>query len=181
MELQDAPHCCRKALLLKCVQLASTCASPGSALLRGLVPPFAPLSAKSVGSVTKSLLSEFGIPTNVFGPHSTRGAAVKMFKQFGLSSDQVAQLGKWKNLEAFSKHYLRLNSVQAAAEKLDGFVHKKVSQGACAEPAWSRTPGADQAPGGSDHKGGAQEHCETLFLSPAMFFGFFLRGAMLTS
>ena len=105
------------------------------------------------------MLSDLGVPMDVFGPHSTRGAAVKMFKKFGLSSDHVAQLGRWKNLETFSKHYLRLGAAQVAAEKLGGFVHK-VSQGNCAEPEWSRTPGTEQGPGGCDHKGGAQEHCE---------------------
>ena len=146
MELPAAPQCCPRTLVLKYVAMTANCAAPGSDLLRSLVPPFASLSAKTVGSVTKTLLTDFGIPTKYFGPHSTRGAAVKMFKNFGLSSDQMAQLGQWKNLEAFSKHYLRLNSVQTAAATLDGFVHRKVSQGACAEPAWSRTSGAEQAP-----------------------------------
>ena len=98
MALPGAPLCCPKTLVLRYVTMTAKCAAPGSALLRSLVPPFAPLSAKTVGSVTKQLLSEFGVQTTFFGPHSTRGAAVKMFKKFGLSSDQVAQLGKWKNL-----------------------------------------------------------------------------------
>ena len=133
---------------------------PGSILLRALIPPFHPSKAQTVGSITKRLLSDLGVPKNIFGPHSTTGAAVKMFKKLGLTSDQVAQLGQWKNLEAFSKHYLRLGSVQAASEKVDGIVHRVVPQGNCAEPAWPQTPAADQAPGGSYHKGGAQEHCE---------------------
>ncbi len=52
-------------------------------------------------------------------------------------------------------------------------VHSGVSQGTCAEPAWSRTPGSDQGPGGSDHKGEAQGHCETLFRSAGFFPLFF--------
>ena len=32
-----------------------------------------------------------------------------------------------------------------------------------------RTPGTDQGPGGGDHKGGAQEHCDTLFLRRRFF------------
>ena len=160
MKLPNAPNCCPTTLLLHYVRLTSRFAAPGSQMFRALTPPYAPLTAKSLGSVTKMWLHMLGVPTNIFGAHSTRGAAVNMFKRLGLSSDQVAQLGKWKNLEAFSKHYLRIGAVQDASEKLSSFVHTGVSQGACAEPAWSRTPGTDQGPGGSDHKGEAQEQCE---------------------
>ena len=180
LQLPSARSCCPRTLLLHYVSLTAHLVPAGSFLFRALIPPFGPLSAKSLGSITKQLLSDLQVPVDIFGAHSTRGAAVCFYKKLGLSSDQVAQLGKWKNLEAFQKHYLRLGSVQVAENCLDGLVHN-VSQGACAEPAWSRTPGADQAPGGSDHKGGAQEHCETLFLSPAFSCTILVGGAALTS
>ena len=160
LSLRGAACCCPTTLILHYVTLTSHCALPGTPLFRSLSPPYPPLTAKALGSITKCLLTAFGVPTQVYGPHSTRGAAVKMFKKLGMTSDQVAQLGKWKNLEAFSKHYLRVGAVGVAAEKLTGFVHRGVSQGNCAEPEWSRTPCSDQGTGGSDHKGGAQEHCE---------------------
>ena len=156
MILRDQPNCCPTTLTLHYVHLTSPFALPGSPLLRGLVPPFAPLSNKTIGSITKASLAQLGVNMNIFGPHSTRGAGVNILKRFELSSEHEAQLGKMKNLEAFSQHYLRLDAVAAVSEKLSSFVHRKVSLGACAEPEWSRTPGTDQGPGGSDHKGEAQ-------------------------
>ena len=152
--------CCPTTLVLRYVALTSSQAAPGSLLFRSLSAPFAPLSAKTIGSITKMLLSQAGIPTRFFGPHSNRGAAVEMFHRWGLPSDHVAQLGRWKNLEAFQKHYLRLQAVQAVGPCVERIVHRGVSQGTCAEPEWSRTPCSEQGTGGSDHKGGAQGHCK---------------------
>ena len=73
-----------------------------------------PLTANSLGRITKIALKKAGVPMEVFGPHSTRGAAVGMFRRLGLTAEQVAELGKWKNLEAFTKHYSRIGAVHSA-------------------------------------------------------------------
>ena len=82
-----------KCLLLRYVALTQTVGKPGGAVFLSLHPPFAPLTANSIGRITKKLLAGLGVPVSVFGPHSTRGAAVKMFKDFGLPSEVVCELG----------------------------------------------------------------------------------------
>ena len=82
-------------LMLQYVHLTSHL-PPGSLLFVSLRPPFAPLTANSIGRVTKHALEKLGVPISVFGPHSSRGAGVKMYKALGLSSEHVCELGKWK-------------------------------------------------------------------------------------
>ena len=89
MEVPSTPECCPRSLLQKYVDLTQNIAAPGSVLLRALPPRYLPLKSQTIGSITKRLLSELGVPTNIFGAHSTRGAGVKMYKKFGLTSDQV--------------------------------------------------------------------------------------------
>ena len=76
--------------------------------------PFAPLSANRVGSPTKAILREWGIPQQ-FGPHSTRGAGVFLYKSWGLSSEHVCEVGRWKDHQAFRSHYLRLRATETVA------------------------------------------------------------------
>ena len=92
----------------------------------------------------------------MYGAHSTRGAAVSMYKSLGLHSEEVCQLGQWKDIKSFTSHYLRLNASEKASGVLSGLVHK-ISPPRSAEPEWSRTPGTDRKPGGSDQEGEAQE------------------------
>ena len=101
-------------LVQRHVQLASLQSKPGGPVFLSLNPPFQPLSANSIGRITRQLLLRLGVPMAIFGPHSTRGAAVKMFKKLGLSSEIVCELGQWKNTEAFTKHYLRIGGAQVA-------------------------------------------------------------------
>ena len=68
------------------VRLTSAHAPSGSKVFRALRPPYQALSAGTIGKITKQVLQRLGIPTSVFGAHSTRGAAVKMFKTLGLPS-----------------------------------------------------------------------------------------------
>ena len=95
-----------------------------------------------------------------FGPHSSRGAAVLFYKRLWFSSEQVAELGKWKNLQAFHQHYLRLDASCEAGSAIEQWVHK-VSHGDCAEPDWSSTPRTQRTMGGMDQEGDAQDTCET--------------------
>ena len=57
----------------------------------------------------------------------------------GLSSEVIAQLGRWKNEKAFSEHYLRLQAPQLAAQKILEHVHN-VSRGIGPEADRSCTP-----------------------------------------
>ena len=91
----------------------------------------------------------------VYGAHSTRGAGVQLYKNLGLSSEQVCELGKWKNTGAFTSHYLRLGAAKAAARTLETLVHN-VSPMGSAEPDQSRTPGNTSDLGGRDWEGEAQ-------------------------
>jgi hypothetical protein len=82
-------------LLQRYVDLTSHQAQPGSPLLRALNRPFSPLKANSIGSITKRLLEKFGVPVSIFGPHSTRGAGVQLYKRLGMSSEEVCEIGRW--------------------------------------------------------------------------------------
>ena len=155
MRLPDrniSPAC----LLLRYVALTSRFVGPGGAVFVSLHPPFKALSANSIGRVTKLWLKRLGVPVSVFGPHSTRGAAVKMLKDFGLPSEVVCELGAWKNSEAFSKHYLRLGAAKTAKNVLiKNFVHS-VPSCQSAEPGVSRSPGTPGDTGRRDAQGEAQ-------------------------
>jgi hypothetical protein len=145
-----------KCLLLHYVSLTAGQGTPGGPVFLSLHPPFKALSANSIGRITKKLLAQLGVPVSVFGPHSTRGAGVKMLKDFGLPSEVVCELGSWKNSEAFSKHYLRLGAAKTVANVLvQKFVHKVPS---CqrAETGVSRSPGTDRDTGRRDPPGEAQ-------------------------
>ena len=47
-----------------------------------------------------------------------------MFKKLGLSSEQVCEIGKWKNVGAFTSHYLRLGASETLGHKLTSMLHK---------------------------------------------------------
>ena len=76
----------------------------------------------------------------MWGPHSTRGAFVGVFKRLELGSEVVAELGQWQNLEAFGKHYLRLGAADAAAEAVSSFLVHNASRETCCPSDSSRTP-----------------------------------------
>ena len=85
-----------------------------------------------------------------------------MFKALGLPSEQVCALGKWKDSNAFSKHYLRLNTLNVASALLStNLVHRGVSPGESAEVDWSQTPGSPGDLGGSDQETEALAQGET--------------------
>ena len=128
----------------------------GGPLLLACRPPYNPLDPNSVGSITKRLLAQHGIPSSVWAPHSTRGAGVKFWKRMGLSSEEVCEIGKWKDIKSFAGHYLRLGAQDRASELISGLVHS-FSPGDCAEPHLSRTPGSGGDPGGRDKEGEAHE------------------------
>ena len=100
MSIPQTPNISPWHLIKKYVELTSKHVAPGSPLLITLKKPFYALSANTVGSLTKALLAENGIPTQIWGAHSTRGAGVLLYKSLGLTSEEVCEIGKWKNVQA---------------------------------------------------------------------------------
>ena len=98
-------------LLKLYVALTANQGSPGGPLLLALSGQAA-VKADTIGPITKTLLCAYGVDTSHWGPHSTRGAGVAFYKHIGLSSEQVCEIGKWKNQQAFNDHYLRLQGKQ---------------------------------------------------------------------
>ena len=62
-------------------------------MLLALAKPGKPLSADVIGSLTNEIFVKFGIPS-VFGPHSTRGAGVNLYRSLGLDAQEVIGQGK---------------------------------------------------------------------------------------
>jgi hypothetical protein len=136
------------------VEKTAKFAPPGGPLLWSLDGK-KPLTSNTVNSLTKHFLKKFGVPVDHWKAHSTRGAGVFMYKSLGFSSEEVCEIGQWKNAHAFQAHYLRLGAVEKTKNVLQKIVHK-VSPQDCAEPEWLHTPGKNDQ-GGSNHEGGAQE------------------------
>ena len=87
-----------------------------------------------------------------------------------MTSEEVCEIGKWKNVQAFSSHYLRLGAPLVASQKIMGLVHK-TSPGSSAESDLSRTPLKNCfEQGGRDKEDGALKSGEvTLDAAGEMF------------
>ena len=77
-----------------------------------------------------------------------------MYKKLGLTSEEVCEVGKWKNVNAFTAHYSRLGASTRASGKILELVHN-VSPMQRAESDWSRTPWKNDK-GGMDQEDEAQ-------------------------
>ena len=145
----------------------------GGPVLLALKPPYQPISADTVGSITKNFLEQFGISSQIWGPHSTRGAGVGLMRKLGLSAEEVCEIGKWKSVDAFCAHYQRLGAQETLETKLclalavKGGVHSQTSHWGSAEPEVSRTPPSQRERGGRDTEGEAQSQCEVMPCLPA--------------
>ncbi len=117
VRLPAHPQLCPWTLLQRYVAMTAKVAT-GTPVFRALQPPFAPLKANSIGSITKRALSALGVDTSVWKPHSTRGAGVTMLKRLGMSSEEVCEVGKWKNVGAFTSHYLRLGATNKVGSRI---------------------------------------------------------------
>ena len=151
-------------LLCQYVKLTSFL-PPSSPVLRALVSPNQLLSSDRIASITKTLLGGFVIPMYMWGAHCKRGAAVQFYKNLGLSSEQVCEIGQWKNMQAFKQHYLRIGSHEVGSSSVQAFVHN-VSHCTAAEPERSHTPPREPEGGGSDLEGEARMPCEPTLSLP---------------
>ena len=109
-------------VLLDYVCVTAPFTKPGEPVLIGLKPPYAPICANTVTSITKEALLGLGLDLGEDGAHTTRGAFVGFYKYLELPSEVVAELGQWANLEAFGKHYLRLGAVDQAAQRVSALL-----------------------------------------------------------
>ena len=73
-----------------------------------------------------------------------------MYKYLGLLSEEVAELGRWENLQAFSRHYMRVGASKKAGQSLLSALVHKVSPGKRAEDDGSWTPVRKPDAGGKD-------------------------------
>ena len=127
----------------------------GGPIFLALLPPFKPISSDTIASITKKELQKFGISSEFWGPHSTRGAGVGLLKRLGLTSEEVCEIGKWKSVEAFTAHYQRLGAQETLEKKLGeclaGGVRSQTSPRGSAEHEVSRTPPRRTEWGGKWH------------------------------
>ena len=85
--IPDVPTLCPWTLLKRYVALTARLVPAGSPVFISLKgPPFVPLKANSIGSITKQSLQKLGVDTTVWKAHSTRGAGVAMYKSLGFTS-----------------------------------------------------------------------------------------------
>ena len=166
LSISECPQISPFHLLQAYVDLTKDQGHVGGPVLLTLNAPFRAISADTVGSITKRFLNENGIPSNIWGPHSTRGAGVGFLKKLGLSGDEVCEIGKWKSVESFCSHYQRLGAQEKVEEKIvralafEKGVHNLTSHRGSAEPEVSRTPPSQSERGGRDTEGEAQGLCE---------------------
>ena len=95
-----------------------------------------------------------------WGAHSTRGAAVGMYKRLNFSSEEVCELGKWKNTQAFTAHYLRLGVAQSVDNRLNNNMVHTASPWDSAEHDLTCTLGSFSDTGGSVRECEAQDKGE---------------------
>ena len=81
--LKDCPQISPFHLLQAYVAATANYVQPGGPVLISLRPPYRPLKADSVASITRRGLQKFGVDPHVWGPHSTRGAGVGLMKKTG--------------------------------------------------------------------------------------------------
>ena len=158
VQVPSVPQIFPWTLLKAYVQLTHQQVQPGTFVFISLHPPYKPLSANCIGSLTRHGLDQLGIDTKIWKPHSTRGAGVTMLKHLGMTSEEVCEVGKWKNVGAFTSHYLRLGASQVLGQKIPFMLHK-VSPLSSADPDLTWTTGITD-PGGNVREGDAQSNGE---------------------
>ena len=85
---------------------------------------------------------------------------VGLFKELGLSSEQVCEIGAWKNSSTFHQHYLRLNSAKCLNQFVEKLSAHNVSPGSWGELDQTRTPRTMRDLGGSVWESDTQDNGE---------------------
>jgi hypothetical protein len=76
-------------------------------LLVAVIPPHKPVSSNTVSRWIRSVLNSAGVDTDVFGAHSTRGAAASKAAVNGLSIEAILRAGSWAHESTFRRFYNR--------------------------------------------------------------------------
>jgi hypothetical protein len=93
-----------------------------------------------------------------------------------MTSEEVCEVGKWKNVGAFTSHYLRLGATNKVGSRISDMVHS-VSPLCSAESDLTWTTGKNDTVG-SVREDEAPSNGETRFISPAVLHNF-LQGIVL--
>ncbi|KAK3108935.1 hypothetical protein FSP39_019143 [Pinctada imbricata] len=76
-----------------------------SKFLSSFVKPHKAVKPCTILGWIKNLLTDAGVNTSVFKPHSTRGACTSKENKLGLSVQQIMQKANWKSVSTFQKFY----------------------------------------------------------------------------
>ncbi len=74
-----------------------------------LVPPFRPLCSASVAGILNWAISLAGLDPTKYSAKNFRPTGATWAIQEGMNSEQVRQLGRWKDPTTFYKHYVHAN------------------------------------------------------------------------
>ena len=158
VRLNNNPNMSPYHLFVKYIQITRSICSTRTRvpLFWSVVQPFHPISTKTIASITRNMLKTFNVDVTIWDSHSTRGAAVSMLIDLGLTPEEVAEVGDWSSFEAFRKHYLRIQGARKAQDRLSQLVHKD-PRDTCPRNEPSRTPGRFPGKGGSEGERRGQE------------------------
>ena len=77
------------------------------ALLCSYAPPYKAVGTQTIARWTKTVMTDAGIDTHVFKPHSTRGSSASKLAQMGTPLKEILKRGCWTDESTFKYFYLR--------------------------------------------------------------------------
>ena len=79
------------------------------------------------------------------------------WKRMGLESEEVCELGQWKDVKSFSGHYLRMGAMNRTPA-VSGLGAQNLTGGLCGYRLISNSESAGES-GGKDQEGEAHDTC----------------------
>ena len=76
-------------------------------LLISYIKPHKAVRSCTIANWLKKLLTKAGIDTEIFKPHSIRGASTSKAMKYGVSVKQILQAANWKSENTFERFYHR--------------------------------------------------------------------------
>ena len=91
-----------------------------------------------------------------------RSMALDIFRQWGLSAEQSAEVGRWAYLTALTSHYSTLVANDFLAEALQTCLSsvRSLSSSWCSGPSPSRSPSSKREEGGREEEGTEHQEVE---------------------
>ncbi|VDI21258.1 Hypothetical predicted protein [Mytilus galloprovincialis] len=74
-------------------------------LIISFIKPHKPVKSCTIAHWLKRMLESAGIDTDIFKPHSTRGASTSKANKFGVSIKQIMNIANWRSRGTFEKFY----------------------------------------------------------------------------